>query len=341
MIHYPHETPPAKGNAREIADGILWIRLSMPLGLDHVNVYALREPNGWTVIDTGLDTKLNRREWAAIIKDDLRGDPILRVVVTHHHPDHVGLAGWFMAQGAELLMTRTAWLTARMLTLDEEPTPSPEAVSFWRGAGMDEALLSKRLDNRPFNFCDTVYPLPLGFTRLEEGAVHRLGGRDWVVHLGQGHAPDHATLWCQDAPLVLAGDQLLPSISPNLGVYPTEPMADPVAEWLESCARFETMAREDHLVLSGHKLPYHGLPARLAQLSDNHHGALARLREHLRAEPRTAVDCFAPLFKRQIDEATYGLAMVEALAHLNHLYHLGEVAREMDARGAWVWQLRS
>ena len=341
MIHYPHETPPAKGTAREIADGILWIRLSMPLGLDHVNVYALREPNGWTVIDTGLDTKLNRREWAAIIKDDLRGDPILRVVVTHHHPDHVGLAGWFMAQGAELLMTRTAWLTARMLTLDEEPTPSPEAVSFWRGAGMDEALLSKRLDNRPFNFCDTVYPLPLGFTRLEEGAVHRLGGRDWVVHLGQGHAPDHATLWCQDVPLVLAGDQLLPSISPNLGVYPTEPMADPVAEWLESCARFETMAREDHLVLPGHKLPYHGLPARLAQLSDNHHGALARLREHLRAEPRTAVDCFAPLFKRQIDDATYGLAMVEAVAHLNHLYHLGEVAREMDARGAWVWQLRS
>jgi len=341
MIHYPHETPPAKGTAREIADGILWIRLSMPLGLDHVNVYALREPNGWTVIDTGLDTKLNRREWAAIIKDDLRGDPILRVVVTHHHPDHVGLAGWFMAQGAELLMTRTAWLTARMLTLDEEPTPSPEAVSFWRGAGMDEALLSKRLDNRPFNFCYTVYPLPLGFTRLEEGAVHRLGGRDWVVHLGQGHAPDHATLWCQDAPLVLAGDQLLPSISPNLGVYPTEPMADPVAEWLESCARFETMAREDHLVLPGHKLPYYGLPARLAQLSDNHHGALARLREHLRAEPRTAVDCFAPLFKRQIDEATYGLAMVEAVAHLNHLYHLGEVAREMDARGAWVWQLRS
>lgn len=341
MIHYPHETPPAKGTAREIADGILWIRLSMPLGLDHVNVYALREPNGWTVIDTGLDTKLNRREWAAIIKDDLRGDPILRVVVTHHHPDHVGLAGWFMAQGAELLMTRTAWLTARMLTLDEEPTPSPEAVSFWRGAGMDEALLSKRLDNRPFNFCDTVYPLPLGFTRLEEGAVHRLGGRDWVVHLGQGHAPDHATLWCQDAPLVLAGDQLLPSISPNLGVYPTEPMADPVAEWLESCARFETMAREDHLVLPGHKLPFHGLPARLAQLSDNHHGALARLREHLRAEPRTAVDCFAPLFKRQIDEATYGLAMVEAVAHLNHLYHLGEVVREMDTRGAWVWQLRS
>ncbi|MBE1290185.1 MAG: MBL fold metallo-hydrolase [Rhodobacteraceae bacterium] len=341
MIHYPHETPPAKGTAREIADGILWIRLSMPLGLDHVNVYALREPNGWTVIDTGLDTKLNRREWAAIIKDDLRGDPILRVVVTHHRPDHVGLAGWFMAQGAELLMTRTAWLTARMLTLDEEPTPSPEAVSFWRAAGMDEALLSKRLDNRPFNFCDTVYPLPLGFTRLEEGAMHRLGGRDWVVHLGQGHAPDHATLWCQDVPLVLAGDQLLPSISPNLGVYPTEPMADPVAEWLESCARFETMAREDHLVLPGHKLPYHGLPARLAQLSDNHHGALARLREHLRAEPRTAVDCFAPLFKRQIDEATYGLAMVEAVAHLNHLYHLGEVAREMDARGAWVWQLRS
>lgn len=341
MIRHPFETPPAKGSGVEIAEGVYWIRLSMPLGLDHVNIFALREDAGWTLIDTGLDVPDVRAEWATILSDLLRGDPILRVVVTHHHPDHVGLAGWFMAQGAELLMTRTAWLTARMLTLDEQPIPSPEAVTFWRSAGMDQARLSKRLDNRPFNFCDTVYPLPLGFTRLDDGAVHRLGGRDWVVHFGQGHAPDHATLWCKDAPIVLAGDQLLPSISPNLGVYPTEPMADPVAEWLHSCAKFEALAQDDQLVLPGHKLPYYGLPHRLRQLSDNHHGALTRLRDHLAVQPRRAVDCFAPLFKRQIDDGTYGLAMVEAVAHLNHLFHRGEVLREKDADGAWVWRLRA
>lgn len=155
--------------------------------------------------------------------------------------------------------------------------------------------------------------------------------------MGDGHAPEHATFWSRDDNLVVGGDQLLPSISANLGVYPTEPDADPVQEWLDASASFLPFATDDQLVLPGHKLPFTGLPLRLNQMIENHHGALARLIDHL-ATPRTGGECFAPLFKRTIDRSAYGLALVEALAHLNHLLHKGEVTRTMGEDGAWYWQ---
>ncbi|MDG4649859.1 MBL fold metallo-hydrolase [Roseibacterium sp. SDUM158017] len=337
MIVYPHETHPEPGAAVEVAPDILWLRLPLPMALDHVNVYALRDADGWTLIDTGLNARRCRTAWEAATAGALAGAPVVRVLVTHHHPDHVGLAGWFQDRGAELLMTRTAWLFARMLTLDAQDRATPEQVAFWQGAGMAPDILEKRREERPFNFADMVAPMPLGFTRIDEGQRLRLGGRDWIVRLGHGHAPDHATLWCEDGDLVIGGDQLLPSISPNLGVYATEPMADPVADWIGACLKLRPHATEAQLVLPGHKLPFTGLPDRLRQMIENHESALDRLRAHLAEAPRTAAECFAPLFRRRIDEGTYGLALVEAVAHLNHLLHLGEVTRERRADGAWLW----
>ena len=340
MIRYPFDAAPEEGDAREVADGILWMRLPLPMALDHVNVYAIRDGAGWAVVDTGFDTSKTRAIWETLLAGPMRGLPVTRLIVTHHHPDHVGLAGWFMARGAELITTRTAWLTARMLVLDVQEAPTPETLAFWRAAGMDTATLEKRASERPFNFADIVAPLPLGFTRIREGDMVEIGGRHWDVRIGHGHAPEHATLWCREEALVLGGDQLLPSISPNLGVYATEPAADPVTEWIESCTHLAHYAKADHLVLPGHKLPFTGLPDRLRQLIENHHGALSRLREHL-DRPRTAAECFAPLFKRRIDAGTYGLALVESVAHLNHLLALGEVTREKRGDGAWAWQRKA
>ncbi len=336
-IRYPFEELPEEGGVLQVAEGVLWLRLPLPMALDHVNLYALDDGDGWTVVDTGLDSKRTRAIWAALLAGPLAGKPVSRVIATHHHPDHIGLAGWLQGQGAELWTTRTAWLFARMLTLDDQPVPAPETLDFWRAAGMPEAMLAARAGQRPFNFADVVSPLPLGFRRIAEGAVIRAGGRDWRVRLGNGHAPDHATLWSLDDNLVIGGDQLLPGISPNLGVYATEPGADPVADWLESCDKFASLARAEDLVLPGHKLPYTGLPLRLAQLSANHHGALDRLRAHL-AEPRVAVDCFPVLFQRRIDEGTFILALAETVAHLNHLLARGEVTRTRRDDGAWIWR---
>ena len=307
------------------------------MALDHVNCYALDDGDGWTLLDTGFDSRKTRALWEAIIAGPLQGRPIRRLVVTHHHPDHIGLAGWFQSMGAELVTTRTVWLFARMLTLDVQDRPRPETIAFWKAAGMDPALLARHAEERPFNFADVVAPMPLGFTRIAEGDRIRMGGRDWQVRIGHGHAPEQATFWSLSDNLILGGDQLLPGISPNLGVYATEPGADPVADWIASCESFQPHARPDHLVLPGHKLPFTGLPFRLTQMIDNHRGALDRLIDHL-GQPRTAADCFAPLFKRTIGEAEYGLALVEAVAHLNHLHKAGRISRRPQTDGGDLWQ---
>ncbi|PQO23124.1 MBL fold hydrolase [Rhodobacteraceae bacterium WD3A24] len=337
-VSHPWSAPPAEAEGCEVAPGVIWLRLPLPMALDHVNAYALDDGEGWTVVDPGIASRRSRAIWERILAGPLAGKPVVRVVVTHHHPDHIGLAGWFQREhGAELWTTRTAWLFARMLTLDEQPRPAPETMAFWKRSGMDPEILAQRAQERPFNFADMVAPLPLGFRRIRQGDVLRMGGRDWEVHVGGGHAPEQATFWSRDDHLVIGGDQLLPGISPNLGVYATEPEADPVADWLEACARLLRIARADHLVLPGHKLPFTGLPLRLHQKMDNHHHALERLLAHL-DRPRVGGDCFAPLFKRRIDASNYGLALVEAVAHLNHLHQAGLATRRMGADGAWRWQ---
>ena len=336
-LRHPLESPPAPGEAIEIAEGILWMRLPLPMALDHVNVYALDDGAGWTLVDTGMMTRKTIALWEALLAGPLVGKPVTRLIVTHHHPDHIGLAGWFQARGVELLIPRTAWLLARMLVLDVQETLSAESRLFHQRAGVTPDRLASTAAERPFNFADWVAPMPPGFSRLSEGDLVHAAGRRWRVRLGQGHAPDHATLWSLDDPIVLGGDQLLPGISANIGVYPTEPEADPLGDWLASTQGFMAHARDDHLILPGHKLPYTGLPFRLAQMLENHLTALDRLQEHL-AAPRRATECFAPLFRRDIGADQFGLALVETVAHLNHLLRQDKISRSLDAQGAWTWR---
>ena len=336
-INYPFPNPPAEGEAITVADGALWMRLPLPMALDHVNVYALDDGDSWTIIDTGFDTKKSRAIWGKLLAGPLAGKPVGRVIGTHYHPDHIGLVGWFMERGATFATTRTSWLTARLLTLDVQTKPVAETLAFYIRSGMDAKEYALGQNERPFNFADCVAPIPLGYTRLQEGDTIQIGGRTWDIRMGDGHAPEHATFWSRDDNLIIGGDQLLPSISANLGVYAAEPEADPVAEWLTSCQKFKPFATDDQLVLGGHKLPFTGLPLRLRQMEENHHGALDRLMDHL-SEPRSAGQCFAPLFKRSIGRSAYGLALVEAVAHVNHLYLAGRAKRTMGDDGAYYYQ---
>lgn len=334
-IEYPF-APPAPGGAVEVAPGVLWMRLPAPMRPDHVNVYALDEGDGWTLVDAGLDTEATRALWAELLAGPLGGRPVRRVIVTHHHPDHVGLAGWFQARGATLWTTRTAWLFARMLSLDPQPRPRAEVLAFWRAGGMPEAMLAARAEARPFNYADVVAEMPLGFRAIGEGDRIDAGGRRWRVALGSGHAPDHATLWSEDVAIV--GDQVLPGITSNLGVYATEPEADTVGPWIASCRRLGALAGAQ-LALPGHGRPFRGLGARLAALEADALAARDRLLATLAEGPRTAAGCFVTLYGREIGEGAFVLALAEALGHLNHLRATGLALRETGPDGVWLWRL--
>lgn len=330
--------PPAPGEAVELDEGVLWLRIPLPsFRPDHVNIYALDDSDGWTVVDAGLDTRATREVWERLLSGPLGGRPVRRIVLTHYHPDHVGLVGWLIARGAELWTTRTSWLTARMLTLDVQERPRAETLAYWRAGGMPEDVLAERAGRRPFNFADCVAPLPLGFRAIAQGEEIVAGGRCWRVEIGHGHAPDQATLWGVGHELVVTGDQVLPGITPNLGVYASEPEADPVGDWLASCRRLGALAGPGQLALPGHRRPFIGLDTRLAELSEHGEAGLDRLEGFL-AAPRRASECFDVLYGRAIGAGEYLLALGEAVGHLNRLTRTGRAVRQRGEDGAWRWR---
>lgn len=332
-LQFPFAKPDF-GQMTEVAPRIFWLRLPLPMALDHVNCYLLEDDEGWSIFDCGLWNAPTLAIWEGLLAGPLARKPILRLIVSHHHIDHIGMAGWFQARGVTLHMTRLAWLYGRMLSLDVQEGPTPEQMAFWRGAGLSDERLGARAHQRPSNAADVTHPMPLGFVDVQEGQIFHMAGRDWQARIGHGHAPSHITLWADE--IILGGDQLLPGISANLGAYATEPLADPVGEWLQSCRAFLPFARADHLVLPGHKLPYYGLPFRLHQMVENHISALDRLMDFL-VSPKTAVECFPLLFKRKIGPEVEGLALAEAMAHLNHLFLQGKIRRVQNAQGAWLY----
>ena len=228
---------------------------------------------------------------------------------------------------------------AKMLSLDVHERVSASTELFWKQAGMSQQMLKEKLRARPFNFGDGVSPLNKGFIRISENEIITINGVDWTVRMGNGHAPEHATFWSKELNMVLAGDQVLPGISSNLGVYPTEPNADTVGDWINSCKKFLELASDEHVVLPGHGKPFSGLPRRLVQLIENHEAALKRIKEALEAEPKTAVELFKTIFKRDINKREYMLALHEAVGHVNHLHKTGAVNRHIRQDGAFIFEL--
>lgn len=326
------------GEPTEVAENILMIPIPVPFPPGTVNCLALREADGWTLIDTGLRGAEGRSLWLRLMAEALENRPIRRLIATHHHPDHLGLAGWFQRDhGAELWTSRTAWLFARMLQLDAWTEPPEEAEAFMRRAGYDQDMLERYRERAARNFSVTVEPMPLGFRALAEGSLLEAGGRSWRVAFGHGHAPDHLVLISEDDDLVIAGDQILPTITPNIGVYPTEPEADPLGDWISSCKTFSERLDDSRLILPGHGDPFRGARRRLIDVAAKHQRALDRLTEHL-TTPRTLVECFPALYRREITPALEGLATVEAAAHLNRLMHAKRAIRRQQAQGADLWE---
>jgi glyoxylase-like metal-dependent hydrolase (beta-lactamase superfamily II) len=334
-LRYPFGKSLAAGESREVAPGVLWLRLPMPFALDHINVWALRDGEGWTLVDTGLHGRRTVAAWEAAMAGPMQGLPVLRVICTHMHPDHIGTAGWITRKfGVRLWTTRLEYLMCRVLVGDTGREAPAEALAFYRAAGWDEAAL-ERYKARFGDFGKGVYPLPDSYRRVVDGETIEIGGRTWHAVVGRGHSPEHLCLHCPELGVLISGDQVLPGISSNVSVFPTEPDADPLAEWIASLALIRRAVPDEVLVLPSHNAPFRGLHRRLDDLAQGHERALDKL-QALLSEPRRAVDVFPALFRRPVEPELLGLATGESLAHLNCLIGRGHAVRQHDAQGiAW------
>lgn len=338
-LTYPFGSPPEPGRSIEIAPGVLWMRMPLPFALTHINVWALRDGEGWAIVDCGVQTEPTLAAWRALLAEDgsLQGRPITRVFATHMHPDHVGMAGWLTRQfDCPLWMTPLEYMTCRVLAADTGREAPADGIRFYRRAGWtadDLATYQARFGG----FGKLIHRLPDSFHRLSDGDRIRIGDHAWEVVVGRGHSPEHASLYCRELRLLISGDQVLPRISSNVSVYPTEPAADPLADWLDSLAIIRQRVADDVLVLPAHNEPFHGLHLRLGQLEESVASGLAKLRECL-AEPRRVVDVFGALFRRPITQEPHllSLATGESLAHLHYLVGRGE-ARLVRVEDEVAW----
>lgn len=330
-ITLPFATPPSPGEAIEVAPGLLWARMPLPVRLDHVNVWLLAERDGWTAIDCGLDSPETRAAWDKLAAGPLRGRPVRRLVATHGHVDHVGLAGWITSRfGAPLHSTLAAWLWARVTFAGRNEATSAQSLDYLRAHGCDPRHIEAYARNRG-PLLKLFGEPPRAHIRLRDGDELHMGERRWRVVIADGHADEHASFLSVDGNVVIAGDQVLQRISPVVGVFAGEPLADPLTDYLASFERFRGLP-ETTLVLPSHGLPFRGLDARLDQLEQHHHRRLERAHDAL-DRPRTATECSYVLFARAMQEGQWYLALAETLAHLHRLETLGAVRREVDRNG--------
>ncbi len=330
------EAAPQPGAALQVAPGVHWLRMPMPLALDHINLWLLADGDGWTAIDSGLPTDATRAAWEQVFVDTLQGRPLRRVLCTHMHPDHVGLAHWLCARfGAELWMTQGEYLSARIMSAGLEPTDPESALAHYRGHGAPDAELAQ-LSGRGNFYRRMVPQMPVRYRRIVHDEVIRIGDFDWRVIEGAGHSPEHAALWCAQHDLLLSGDMLLPRISTNVSVYPIEPQADALGRYLRALTRFEALAANTR-VLPSHGLPFIGVHGRVRQLRVHHAERLAAVVQACSAQPRSAYELLGVLFQRTLDAHQLGFALGEAIAHVHRLHAVGLLARDDDMVGVRRW----
>jgi len=330
-IEHPWPEPPAGGETIEVAPGIQWLRMPLPFQLDHINLWLLADGDGWTIIDTGVALAPTRERWERIFATRLDGRPVRRVLVTHFHPDHIGNAAWLAERWrAELWCTQTEWLAAEYALRSRDDADLDRRVAYYRRNGVaEDATATMRRRGNPYPML--VSGLPFQFMPIAEGETVTIGDRAWRVITARGHSPEHACLWCEDARVLIAGDQVLPKITTNVSVWPERPRENPLRYYLDSLARVRPLG-VDALVLPSHGLPFRGLHDRLDALVQHHEARLSEAADVL-TEPRTAADLVPVLFRRELDAHHLGFAIGETVAHLNFLEAEGRAVRVTGADG--------
>jgi len=330
-LTYPHADVPAPGATIEVAPGVHWLRMPLPFALNHINLWALEDEDCWCLVDTGYGVEATFDLWQQLFDGPLAGRPVKRVIVTHFHPDHVGSAGWLINRwGAEFWMTEAEFLTAHAMRERSAPFAIESAEAHFRRHGMTDVQL-KAQTTRSDAYRTGVPSMPAAYRRIMDGDELMIGGRTWQVRIAFGHAPEHATLYCRELGVLISGDQILPKITTNVGVWATQPDGNPLKLFLDSLDRFALLPA-DTTVLPSHGQVFIGLQTRISQLHDHHEARLAELAAALN-KPQTAAELLPVLFSRPLDDHQLTFAFGEIIAHLNYLTHAKKINRDLSADG--------
>ena len=336
-IRYEFDAPPENGTTLTLDEGLTWLRMPLPFSLNHINLWLLRDENGWVIVDTGIDTNTSRDVWRKVFRDGMNNEAATHVIVTHMHPDHVGCANFLVKEfDADLGMSREEYLLCRVLVADTGNEAPREGVQFYRAAGFTDEQIALYQANFGM-FGKFVKGMPQSHRRLQDGDVLSLAGFEWEVVVGRGHSPEHACLYNRNRNVLISGDQILPTISPNISVWPTEPLANPLQDFLDSIDRLEETLDEDVLVMPAHGKPFRGAHVRLEELRKEHTDRLDVLMDN-GSEPRRVVDTFPDLFGRAINDGNRIMATGEALAHLHCLVETGDMLAATDKDGVRWFQ---
>lgn len=332
-ISFPHETPPAIGETIEVAPGILWTRLQLPFQLNHVNVYLIEDGDGYAAVDTGIADDRTKDSWRALLDGALKGRKLTRLIVTHHHPDHIGLAGWLCEEfGIPLLTSQTGFLACNNISLSPNALGSDAYRAFYRAHGMD-AGTADIVATQGNNYLRMVLPLPLTFFRLVAGERLKVGSREFEILSGDGHAPEQIMLYDRKASLLIAADQVLARITPNVSVWAVEPDGDPLGLYTRSLRSIAATLPDDTFILPGHELPFYGLRTRIGQILAHHEERCQRILDAAAVAPRTVADLVPVIFTRKLDPHQMSFAFSETHAHVNLLVHDGMLMWEKDGDG--------
>ena len=331
-LEYPFPQPPASGELREVASGVFWLRMPLPFALEHINLWLLADGDGWTIVDCGFGTDETRALWEQIFAAGLDGRPVTRIVVTHFHPDHFGLAAWLADRWhAPVHMTEPEFAAARGWFDARELHRREAHVAMFRSHGLNLADESDL--HRKNLFKRGVPALPAAIVPLHDAESLSINGRAWRVINGYGHSPEHAALHCPQLNVLIAGDMVLPRISTNVSVQPATPDADPLGRFLDSLTRYAELDAAT-LVLPSHGLPFYGLRERIATLKQHHVDRLAEL-VAVCGEPHTGAQMMPVIFKRVLDAQQTLFAMGETLSHINYLHRRGQLARSRGNDGIY------
>lgn len=350
-LHYPlGDTLPAPSQTLELAPGVKWVRMNLPFALDHINLWLMRDRQqdvhgtlveGWTVVDCCVNRAEAKSQWEGVFSTQLEGLPILRVIVTHMHPDHIGLAGWLCQQWkAPLWISATDYSVARVAMQATQASSEESDADFYILHGQHDPMFLDHVRGRGSYYPSLVAGLPRTYRRILDGTVITINDRSWHCIAGYGHAPEHMALHCPELGVLISGDMVLPRISTNISVHASEPEANPLQLFVDSLQRYFALP-QDTYVLPSHGKPFTGLHQRIQQLLDHHQARLDEIMGAAQTRAVSAADILPVLFKRQLDPHQMTFAMGEALAHLHYLWFGRQLQRRLDEHGVLRFALPS